>query len=153
MDLREFPLLPVHNLNDDDTIEEMQLEIGAGGDVQSENNLDQTIEQVIADGIKLSQELALSIDSISPTAIVSSPGPLSSVPSLDPPAPLPDSSARSPAGVDASSSDVSGSDCTLPDPGYQARRKRTDSPRPPPIKMFRVARRQKKTKTKKTSFI
>ena len=65
----------------------MQLEIGAGGDVQSENNFDQTIEQVIADGIKLSKELALSIDSISPTAIVSSPGPLSSVPSLDPPAP------------------------------------------------------------------
>ena len=147
MDVREFPLLPVHNLNDDDTIEEMQLEIGSSGDVQSENNLDQTIEQVIADGIKLSQELAL------PAAIVSSPGPLSSVPSLDPPAPLPDSSARSPAGVDASSSDVSGSDCTLPDPGYQARRKRTDSPRPPPIKMFRVDRQQKKTKTKKTSFI
>ena len=153
MDLREFQLLPVHNLNDDDTIEEMQLEIGSSGDVQSENNLDQTIEQVIADGIKLSQELALSIDSISPAAIVSSPGPLSSVPSLDPPTPLPDSSARSPAGVDASSSDVSGSDCTLPDPGYQARRKRTDSPRPPPIKMFRVDRQQKKTKTKKTSFI
>ena len=131
----------------------MQLEIGAGGDVQSENNLDQTIEQVTADGIKLSQELALSIDSIIPAAIVSSPGPLYSVPSLDPPAPLPDLSARSPAGVDASSSDDSGLDCTLPDPGYQARRKRTDSPRPPPIKMFRVARRQKKTKTKKTSFI
>ena len=72
MDVREFPLLPVHNLNDDDTIEEMQLEIGAGGDVQSENNFNQTIEQVIADGIKLSKELALSIDSISPTAIVSS---------------------------------------------------------------------------------
>ena len=27
-DVREFPLLPIHNLKDDDTNEQMQLEIG-----------------------------------------------------------------------------------------------------------------------------
>ena len=41
MDLREFPLLPIHNLKDDDTIEQMQLEIGASGAAASENTLSQ----------------------------------------------------------------------------------------------------------------
>ena len=36
MDVREFPLLPINNLKYDDTIEKMQLEMGA-----SENTLDQ----------------------------------------------------------------------------------------------------------------
>ena len=44
----------------------MQLEIGASGAAQSENTLDQIIEQVITVGIRLSmsQEPALSINSI-----------------------------------------------------------------------------------------
>ena len=121
MDLREFPLLPIHNLKDDDTIEQMQLEIGASGAAASENTLDQIIEQVITVGIRLSmsQEPALSINSIGSAVIVPSPGPASSDPSLGPPSPLPDSrsSAWSPAMVDTSSSDDSGSDCTLPEPG------------------------------------
>ena len=120
MGVREFPLL-IHNLKDDDTIKQMQLEIGASGAAQSENALDQIIEQVITDGIRLSmsQEPALSINSIGSAAIVPSPGPASSDPSLGPPSPLPDSrsSAWSPAMVDTSSSDDSGSDCTLPEPG------------------------------------
>ena len=43
MDVRDFPLLPIHNLKDDDTIEQMQLEIGASasGAAASENTLDQ----------------------------------------------------------------------------------------------------------------
>ena len=121
MDVREFPLVSVHNLNDDDTIDQMQLEIGASGAAQSENTLSQIIEQVITDGIRLSlsQEPALSIYSIGSAVIVPSPGPASSDPSLGPPSPLPDSrsSARSPAMVDTSSSDDSGSDCILPEPG------------------------------------
>ena len=99
------------------TIDQMQLEIGASGAAQSENTLDQIIEQVITDGIRLSmpQEPALSINSSGSAAIVPSPSPASS----GPPSPLPDSrsSARSPAMVDTSSSDDSGSDCTLPEPG------------------------------------
>ena len=58
MDLREFPLLPIHNLKDDDTIEQMQLEIGASGAAASENTLDQIMQQVIAEDIKVSQEPA-----------------------------------------------------------------------------------------------
>ena len=41
MNVREFPLLPIHNLKDDDTIKQMQLEIGASGAPASENTLDQ----------------------------------------------------------------------------------------------------------------
>ena len=78
MDVRENPLLPVHNLNDDNTIEKMQLEIGASGAAASENTLDQIMQQVIAEGIKLSQEPALSNNSIGPAAIVPSLGPASS---------------------------------------------------------------------------
>ena len=121
MDVREFPLLSVHNLNDDETIDQMQLEIRASGAAQSENTLDQIIEQVITVGIRLSmsQEPAMSINSIGSAAIVPSPGPASSDPSLGPPSPLRDSrsSAWSPAMVDTSHSDDSGSDCTLPEPG------------------------------------
>ena len=54
MDVIEFPLLPVHNLNNEDIIKQMQLEIGASGAAQSENTLDQIIEQVITVGIRLS---------------------------------------------------------------------------------------------------
>ena len=41
MDAREFPLLPIHNPKDDDTIEQMQLEIGASAAAASENTVDQ----------------------------------------------------------------------------------------------------------------
>ena len=41
MDVKDFPLLPIHNLKDDDTIKQMQLEIGASGAAASENTLDQ----------------------------------------------------------------------------------------------------------------
>ena len=114
MDIREFPLLSVHNLNDDKpsklkTIDQMQHEIGASGAAQSENTLDQVIEHVITDGIwlSISQKPALSINSIGSAANVPSPGQASSDPSLGPPSPLPDSrsSARSPAMVDTSSSE------------------------------------------------
>ena len=40
-DVREFPLLPIHNLKDDDPNEQMQLEIGASRAAASENTLDQ----------------------------------------------------------------------------------------------------------------
>ena len=81
MDVREFPLLSVHNINDDDiinsnTIDQMQLEIRASGAAQSENTLSQIIEQVVAYGIRLSmsQEPALSNNSIGSAAIVPFPG-------------------------------------------------------------------------------
>ena len=91
MDVREFPFLLIHNHKDNDPNEQMQLEIGASGAAQSENTLDQIIEQVITVGIRLSmsQEPALSINSIGSAAIVPSPGPASSDPSLGPPSPLP----------------------------------------------------------------
>ena len=54
MDLREFPLLPIHNLKDDDTIEQMKFEIGAIGAAASENTLNQIMQQAIPEGIKLS---------------------------------------------------------------------------------------------------
>ena len=89
----------------------------------------------------------MSINSISLAAIVPSLGPALSAPSLGPPSPLPNSgsSAPSPAVVDTSSSDESHSYCSIPEPGYQANRMRTDSPRPSPFKMLRLARPQNKT--------
>ena len=61
-----------------------------------------------------------------------------------PTSPLPNSkfSAPSPAVVDTSSLDESDSYCSIPEHGYQAKRMRTDSPRPSPVKMFRLARPQ-----------
>ena len=41
MDVRKFPLLPIHNLKDDGTIEQVQLEIRASGAAASENTLNQ----------------------------------------------------------------------------------------------------------------
>ena len=38
MDVKDFPLLPIHNLKDDDTI---RLEFGASGASASENTLNQ----------------------------------------------------------------------------------------------------------------
>ena len=84
-------ILMMTNHRNSNTIDQMQLEIGASGAAQSENTLDQIIEQVITDviGLSMSQEPALSINSIGSAAIVPSPGPASSDPSLGPPSPLP----------------------------------------------------------------
>ena len=57
-DVREFCLLPVHVVNDDQTIEEMQMQVGSETrpEGNSGNNYDQTIQSVIDEGVRLSQE-------------------------------------------------------------------------------------------------
>ena len=58
-DIREFPLLPVYGVNDDETVEEMQMAIGSteGQEGNSGNHYDETIQSVIDEGVRLSQEI------------------------------------------------------------------------------------------------
>ena len=58
-DVREFPLLPVFSVNDDATVEEMQMNIGA--ELQPEansgdqNNYSETIQNVISESVRWSE--------------------------------------------------------------------------------------------------
>ena len=58
-DVRELPLLPVYGVNDDETVEEMQMAIGSaeGQEDNSGNHYDETIQSVIDEGVRLSQEI------------------------------------------------------------------------------------------------
>ena len=54
-DVRAFPLVPVHDVNDDKTIEEMQMQIGAKDNSENQNHVNETIQNVIDEGVQWSE--------------------------------------------------------------------------------------------------